>query len=187
MLKIPISPARSRLAVLGLALFLAVSPRLLPAESAAGEAKGVDWLKPSGGPYPRLREGEPLWIRVSLRSQKVDIMDGNRSIYTMLASSGLDDPADDRTPEGTYSIQRERGLSFYSPKAGEGARYWVSWLHHGEYLFHSVPTDKAGNIIEEEARKLGSKASHGCIRLALPDAKWIYENIRYGAKVVIGP
>jgi lipoprotein-anchoring transpeptidase ErfK/SrfK len=38
-----------------------------------------------------------------------------------------------------------------------------------------------------EAQKLGSKASHGCIRLALPDAKWIYQNIRVGSRVVITP
>jgi lipoprotein-anchoring transpeptidase ErfK/SrfK len=114
-------------------------------------------------------------------------MDGDRKIYTMVASTGLDSPADDRTLEGTFFVQRERGLSFYSAKAGEGARYWVSWLHHGEYLFHSVPTDRQGRIIAAEARKLGSKASHGCVRLTLPDAKWIYENIQVGAKVDIGP
>jgi lipoprotein-anchoring transpeptidase ErfK/SrfK len=169
-----------------IAILLAVSPGLLFADSGTGGAGVVDWRLPSGGPYPRLRKGELLWIKVSLRSQKVDIMEGQRSIYTMLASSGLDAPADDRTPEGTFSIQRERGLSFYSAKVGEGARYWVSWLNHGEYLFHSVPIDRKGDIIEDEARKLGTKASHGCIRLALPDARWIYENIRYGAKVVIG-
>jgi lipoprotein-anchoring transpeptidase ErfK/SrfK len=45
--------------------------------------------------------------------------------------------------------------------------------------------DKNGNVIESEAMKLGQKASHGCVRLAIPDAKWIYDNIRYNTKVEI--
>jgi lipoprotein-anchoring transpeptidase ErfK/SrfK len=170
-----------------MALLIAVSPMLLFADSGAIGGGGIDWLKPSGGAYPRINPGERVWIKVSLNRQRVDIMEGERKAYTMVASTGLDSPADDRTPVGTFYVQRERGPSFYSAKVGEGARYWVSWLHHGEYLFHSVPTDKKGNIIASEAGKLGSKASHGCIRLSLSDAKWIYENIKYGAKVVIGP
>lgn len=46
--------------------------------------------------------------------------------------------------------------------------------------------DKNGNVITSEAIKLGHEASHGCVRLAIPDAKWIYENIKYNTKVVIG-
>ena len=32
---------------------------------------------------------------------------------------------------------------------------------------------------------LGRKASHGCIRLKIDDAKWIYDNCPYGTTVVI--
>ncbi|WP_396133693.1 L,D-transpeptidase family protein, partial [Faecalibacillus intestinalis] len=28
-------------------------------------------------------------------------------------------------------------------------------------------------------------AFHGCVRLSVPDAKWFYENIKEGTKVVI--
>ena len=180
--------------VSGAKVFLLMLALLLSSQSRAayglpgpGAAGTIDWLKPTGGPYPMLEAGARLWIKVSLERQRVYIVEGQKTLYTMIASTGLDSPADDRTPEGTFFIQRERGLSFYSPKESEGARYWVSWLHHGEYLFHSVPTDKKGNIIANEARKLGTKASHGCIRLSLPDAKWIYDTIPLGTKVVIGP
>ena len=105
----------------------------------------------------------------------------------MVASTGVDNPPDDATPSGTFWIQRERGLSFYSKSEREGAEYWVSWFHHGEYLFHSVPTDRNGKFIVTEARKLGHKASHGCIRLTVADARWIYEHIPYGTRVEIGP
>jgi lipoprotein-anchoring transpeptidase ErfK/SrfK len=112
-------------------------------------------------------------------------MRGNEMIYTMICSTGLDTNPDTSTPVGTFYIQKERGLSFYNASEKEGAKYWVSWKNHGEFLFHSVATDKLGNVIQSEAIKLGHKASHGCVRLAVPDAKWIYDNIRYNTKVVI--
>jgi lipoprotein-anchoring transpeptidase ErfK/SrfK len=176
-----------KLCFLILAFLISSQSRMAYAFSSPVEAETINWLKPTGGPYPRLEADARLWVKVSLERQRVDIMNGGVSIYTMVVSTGLDSPADDRTPVGTFYVQRERGLSFYSAKLREGAHYWVSWLNHGEYLFHSIPTDRKGNIIVSEAQKLGTKASHGCIRLALPDAKWIYRNIRVGTRVVIDP
>ena len=34
---------------------------------------------------------------------------------------------------------------------------------------------------------LGKKASHGCIRLTVPDARWIFYNICYDTEVEIRP
>jgi lipoprotein-anchoring transpeptidase ErfK/SrfK len=168
-------------------ILLLLAPHAVLADSTAAPPAAIDWLRPSSGPYPALSRTAKVWIKVSLERQSVEIMSSDKSVYTMIASTGRDVPRDDATPQGVFAVQRERGLSFYSARLGEGARYWVSWLHHGEYLFHSVPTDSKGRIIAEEARRLGQKASHGCIRLTLPDAKWLYENIRPGTKVVIGP
>lgn len=148
-------------------------------------AEQVNWLLPTGGPYPIIEQNDPIWIQVSKEKQRVYIMEGNKIIYTMVCSTGLDTNPDTSTPVGTFNIQQERGLAFYNASEKEGAKYWVSWKNHGEFLFHSVATDKSGNVIPSEAMKLGHKASHGCIRLAIPDAKWIYENIRYNTKVVI--
>jgi lipoprotein-anchoring transpeptidase ErfK/SrfK len=149
------------------------------------KSKPVNWLLPTGGAYPVIGPNDPIWIQVSKEKQRVYIMNGNNVIYTMVCSTGLDTSPDTSTPEGTFYIQRERGTSFYNPNEGEGAKYWVSWKNHGEFLFHSVATDKNGNIIQSEAEKLGQKASHGCVRLAVSDAKWIYDNIQYNTKVVI--
>lgn len=49
----------------------------------------------------------------------------------------------------------------------------------GNILFHSVPYLKDGDkssLEYWEYDKLGTKASLGCIRLKVEDAKWIYEN-----------
>ncbi len=55
------------------------------------------------------------------------------------------------------------------------------------YLFHSVPYFKQdpSTLDMTEYDKLGSPASHGCIRLCVRDAKWIYENCPNGTQVNI--
>lgn len=51
---------------------------------------------------------------------------------------------------------------------------------HENYLFHSVLLDNKGNVIDG---RLGKRISHGCIRLAVEDAKYIYEDIPAGTSV----
>ena len=55
----------------------------------------------------------------------------------------------------------------------------------GNILFHSVPYTKQDKSALEwwEYDKLGTKASLGCIRLTVQDAKWIYENCQAGTQV----
>ncbi len=55
----------------------------------------------------------------------------------------------------------------------------------GHILFHSVPYEKQDKSTLEwwEYDKLGTKASLGCIRLKVEDAKWIYDNCASGTQV----
>lgn len=56
------------------------------------------------------------------------------------------------------------------------------------YLFHSVPYNKKNDpssLSTGAYNALGRKASHGCIRLACADAKWIYDNCAIGTNVQI--
>ncbi|BBO00225.1 L,D-transpeptidase [Sporolactobacillus terrae] len=153
--------------------------------ASSSKARPVSWNKPSGGSYPVIGKNEPLWIDVAIKKQKVYIKSGSRTLYTMQASTGLDSSPDTTTPTGTYYIQAERGKWFYSPKYKEGAKYWVSWKNHGEFLFHSVPMNQNKQVLPADAANLGKKDSHGCIHLTVPDAKWVYEHIPYNTKVVI--
>lgn len=144
----------------------------------------VNWRAPSEKkPYPDVKKYPHIWIRVDIAKQRVYLRSGRKLLYTMYCSTGS---GSSPTPTGTYHIQGERGTHFYNARSGEGAKYWVSWKNHGEYLFHSVPVDKKGHYVVKDARRLGKKAnSHGCVRLSVSDAKWMYENIPYGAKVVV--
>ncbi|MCL6443244.1 MAG: L,D-transpeptidase [Alicyclobacillus sp.] len=154
----------------------------IPPHTAVGP--NFDWRAPTDGPYPKLYKGEKVWIDVSLSKQRIYIMHGNDVLYTMITSSGLPGP-DTYTPTGVYHIQPERGTWFFVDRFDEGAEYWVSWKGHGQYLFHSVPFDENHHVIKSSAAKLGVPDSHGCFHLTVADAKWIYDNIPTGTKVVI--
>ena len=67
---------------------------------------------------------------------------------------------------------------------------WGQWCTRitGGILFHSVwysSTNNNNTLSVSSYNKLGSIASHGCVRLTAGDAKWIYDNCDLGTKVVI--
>lgn len=53
----------------------------------------------------------------------------------------------------------------------------------GSYYYHSILFDPEGIEIIDDT--LGQAISHGCIRLAVENAQWIYDNILDGTAVVI--
>lgn len=63
---------------------------------------------------------------------------------------------------------------------------WCTRIKQG-YLFHSVMYGKTKNtsLSVSNYNKLGTTASHGCIRLRAGDAKWIYDNCKLKTKVII--
>lgn len=119
-------------------------------------------------------------VRVSVTDQKVYVYKDGNSFKTMMCSTGV---AGSETPVGDYKINK-RGNWFYSSKFQQGGKYWVGFIGT-LYLFHSVPMDENQNIIQEEAAKLGTPASHGCVRLSVDDAYWFYKTIPDGTKVEI--
>ncbi|NPV69867.1 MAG: L,D-transpeptidase [Firmicutes bacterium] len=122
-----------------------------------------------------------LWVEVDQSQQRVFVHQGGKVVQTFVASTGI---SSSPTSNGTFRIEN-RGDWFYSPKYKQGGMYWVSFMNRGEFLFHSVPMDENRKIIAHEAAKLGQKASHGCIRLSVADARWFYENIPANTRVVI--
>ena len=57
----------------------------------------------------------------------------------------------------------------------------------GGILFHSVfyRAQDPGQLAYNAYNQLGNAASHGCVRLNVADAKWIYDNCPVGTKVTI--
>lgn len=88
------------------------------------------------------------------------------------------------TPTGTFSIKNKmRWHVLFGPCWGQYCSHIVDNI-----LFHSVyynrPNDKY-SLAVKEYNKLGTMASHGCVRLTAGDAYWIYKNCKVGTKVVI--
>ncbi len=133
--------------------------------------------------YPNMKLSKKNWLDVSIKKQRVYVKNkAGKVLYTMLCSTGNDNG----TPRGTFHIQKERGSHFYNVSSKEGANYWTSFKDHGIYLFHSVPVNKVGKYLMKDAHELGKVAnSHGCVRLSIPDAKWINSSVPTGTKVVI--
>ena len=134
------------------------------------------------GDFPDLSAYDNLQVNVSVKKQTLSILSGDKTIFRTPVSTGKEGS---ETPVGDFVIEPERGDFFYNAGSGEGAYYWVSFKDHGIYLFHSVPTDEEGNVIDWEADLLGKPASHGCVRMSMDSAKWFYQNIPEGTPVHI--
>lgn len=149
------------------------------ARQREAEEQRARWTNPTGGVQPDLAQYPAISVDVSIPEQKVYVKSNGQSIYTMTASTGMDDA----TPRGTYTVGA-RGTHFYNASEGMGADYWVRF--YGPYLFHSVPTGQNfGEYLEDEGAKLGRPASHGCVRLSIADAKWLYDQLPEGTPVTI--
>ncbi|MBO6109041.1 MAG: L,D-transpeptidase, partial [Eubacterium sp.] len=88
------------------------------------------------------------------------------------------------TPLGSFSLgQKMRWHTLMGPTYGQ----YCSRIT-GRVLFHSVWYYSCGNKTTQcyrEYNKLGTIASHGCVRLTVADAKWIYEKLPSGTPIII--
>lgn len=82
------------------------------------------------------------------------------------------------TVKGVFEVGL-RGMSF-----GSGYTCWYWTQFYGDYLFHSV-LYWPGSMTSIQDGRLGINASHGCVRLDIGNAKWIYDNIPSHTKVVV--
>ncbi|MEY8515554.1 L,D-transpeptidase family protein [Lachnospiraceae bacterium 29-84] len=88
------------------------------------------------------------------------------------------------TPIGTFNTsQKLRWHELMGPSWGQYCTRIV-----GGVLFHSVWYYRNGDYASQSYRefnKLGTTCSHGCVRLTVADAKWIYDNCPLGTTVKI--
>jgi len=79
---------------------------------------------------------------------------------------------------GTYDVV-DKGYSF--SKDGYTCYYYTQFF--GNYLLHSVKYDE-GTFDVKDGR-LGEAISEGCVRLKLNAAKWIYDTVPVGTRIVL--
>ncbi|MDP4146310.1 MAG: L,D-transpeptidase family protein [Bacillota bacterium] len=119
------------------------------------------------------------FIMVDLDQHRVYIFNGSNRNWTLVNTFACS--------SGAYSTPTVRG---HFDLGGKGEAFvtpnqvvckYFSQIS-GNYLFHSILYDKDGNVVDST---LGSGVSHGCIRLALENAKYIYDNIPSGTGIWI--
>ena len=129
------------------------------------------------------------FIEVDVNNQVVKIWTFNEETqgYTdldraFLCSTGT---KSNPTPLGTFTLSGKRSKHAKFPNWGGGeARWWVDL--DGTNAFHSVlygASSDDSTLKVSSLNSLGKRASHGCIRLTVADAKWLYEHVEEGIQV----
>lgn len=133
----------------------------------------------------------PMWLKanmyssstpyialVSRSTHKVAIFQGYRGNWNCVKYwSCADGKASTPTVTGVFKVG-SRGYYFNS---GAYRCYWWTQFY-GDYLFHSVLYNHSGVLMDG---RVGVALSHGCVRLQIDNAKWIYDNIPSGTTVVV--
>ena len=100
-------------------------------------------------------------------------------VRSMICSCG----ADNGTITGEFSIYYKAD---WNPLFGNVYGKYVSGFS-GDYLFHSVPfySAESDTLEVDEYNHLGESVSMGCVRMAVADTKWVYDNCDVGTEVVV--
>jgi lipoprotein-anchoring transpeptidase ErfK/SrfK len=117
-----------------------------------------------------------IWIDLS--HQKVNIFNGAyhdwHLVKSMVCSSGK---ASTPTIRGLFTVGNKG--SYFISSGGAMCKDYTQIS--GNYLFHSILYDRSGSSIIDGT--LGVPVSHGCVRLAFENAKFIYDNIQDGTAI----
>lgn len=140
--------------------------------------------KPSPAPTPI-----PYAVTVDVANQLIKIYGlDEQGGHTKLEKIFHASTGTERFPSavGDYTLTGRRARWAEFPNWGGGKARW--WLRiDSEIAFHSViyNSNELNSVNMNSVRKLGSRASHGCIRLTVADAKWMYDNVGKGTVVTI--
>ncbi len=144
---------------------------------------------PADTPAPAATpEPVPFHITVDVTNQVVTVYgrDANGE-YTVVVRQMLCSSGTKANPSsiGDFTLNGRKARWCFFPKWGDYAQYWTQIT--SEIAFHSVIYARVDtmSLSIKSYRMLGQRASHGCIRLLVSDAKWIYDNVGKGTVVTI--
>lgn len=126
-----------------------------------------------------LESNTPYLIWIDLGNQKVNLFTGKYQSWELIKSiSCSSGKPSTPTVKGSFTIESKG--SYFRVSSDVICKYYSQF--YGNYLMHSVLLDNEGNIVDGT---LGTPVSHGCVRLPIEDAKYIYDYIPIGTKVFI--
>lgn len=128
----------------------------------------------------------PYRVEVSIDRQVVEVWalndeNGYDLAQTFTCSTGLHDS----TPRGVFPNGHPVNRWHYFKKFNCWAQY--SFKIVDDIMFHSViyGSKNENSLRKSSQRNLGSPASHGCVRLSVEDARWLFEHCKRGTVVVV--
>ena len=139
------------------------------------DGQEVDW---GYNPLSTSTKKWPQRIEINTKTQKLDYFVNNQKWKEFTVSTGK---ASMPTPKGTFHVL-DKELKAWSPDYGLWMPFWLG-LGHGEFGIHELPIWPNG--YQEGANHIGTPVSHGCIRLGVGPAQYIYDRIGVGTTVVI--
>ena len=95
-----------------------------------------------------------------------------------------------KTPKGTHKIFKRKPKFNTGEKIEGGVKQtrftcWYASRFKGACFIHSTIYMK-GSKTRHAASKLGRNYSHGCVRLKIGNAKWVYNKCKNGTAVIVG-
>ena len=128
----------------------------------------------------------PYRVEVVLSRQEVQVFQLNGSdeydlVQTFTCSTGLNNT----TPRGIFLDAHPVNRWHHFKKFNCWAQY--SFVITGDIMFHSVlySSNNENSLRSGSLYALGNPASHGCVRLTVADAKWLYEHCKRHTVVVV--
>ncbi len=142
-----------------------------------GEAAPGNTGRPFVTVLPEKSTKDTYVIKVNREACCVTVYREGVAVKAMACSPG------DATPTGTFAIG---GQWRWNTLLGGVQGQYCSQIS-GNYLFHSVLFTERNprTLTASSYNNLGQRVSHGCVRLRVADAKWIYDNCPTGTKVII--
>lgn len=120
-------------------------------------------------------------IIISVYDQRIYFLENDVLVKSHLCSTGT---YDHPTPYGVFAVQFHETLVI-SEKYGGAYCYW--WMNFAQDIgMHALPYNPSTRTWTG-ASMLGKRASHGCVRQALEDAKWAYHWAPNGTRIDVSP
>lgn len=136
----------------------------------------IGWIPAAGARLTRVDYA----IRVQTRSHRVTVFRSGRVVRTLLAAVGSSDTP---TPVGRFVVTDR--LMFRPTSAAYGCcalalsahqyRLQADWTGQDLVAIHSTP----------ETASIGKSLSHGCVRVSLPEGRWLVQTVPLGTLVTI--
>ena len=130
--------------------------------------------------------GSPYFVMVNRRAAAVTVYGLDDAgfysipVRAMVCSTGR---AGFDTPPGAFTVSNRAAWMYMV----DGSYGQYATRFNGAILFHSVCYNRRdpSTLMTYEYNMLGGYASRGCVRLQTADAKWVFDNLPAGTKVVV--